>query len=105
MKRKDNFKEINGIQHKQCRSKTCNKFIPLGKGNICSHCRLKKYKQRNPVKYAYMQLKAGAKYREIPFNISFSNFAKLYAENKGADKRIRRINPKNGFSVKNISFI
>ena len=40
----------------------------------CSSCRYKKWREANPVKYAYLNLKHNAKKRGVLFTITFEDF-------------------------------
>jgi hypothetical protein len=56
----------------KCHTAYCRNQIQVGKH--CSTCRCKKWRQNNPVKYAYLNLKHNAKKREVLFTISFEEF-------------------------------
>jgi hypothetical protein len=56
----------------KCQTAYCRNQIKTG--THCSTCRYKKWREKNPVKYAYLNLKHNAKKRDILFTITFEEF-------------------------------
>lgn len=91
-----------------CRSK----FAAPGR-NICYSCKQARYKQRNPVKYAYRKLKTNARRRGKPFELTFGEFREFcqktkYLVGKGRSKEsyhIDRIDPSRGYTKDNIQVL
>ena len=79
-------------------------------GNYCFTCISKKYRERHPVRSAYLNLKNNAKRRNKSFTLTFEQFESMCAETdyirkKGHKKRsytIDRIDEQGGYSIDNI---
>jgi len=59
------------IQPGVCAAKFCRNKTPF---TLCSTCRSKKAREKDPVKYAFNALKNNAKRRNIPFTITLEQF-------------------------------
>jgi hypothetical protein len=79
----------------------------------CSTCRSRQARERNPVKYCYLNLKHNAKRRGVAFELTFEEFVQFcYATNYMAGKgrtrtsySIDRIDNDKGYTLDNIRVI
>ncbi len=60
------------MKRHKCQTPYCRNQIKSRK--YCSTCRYKKWRESNPVKYAYLNLKHNAKKRGVLFTITFEEF-------------------------------
>ena len=99
-------------QVRYCKHKNCvNLAAPNRKE--CLYCKCKRYRERNAVSTAFMQLRANAKRRGIPFILSFSYFRKLvlstdYMKMRGRGKEYLTIDrkiPRLGYSDGNLQIL
>ena len=58
----------------KCETPYCKNKIKTGK--YCSTCRYKKWRELNPVKYAFLNLKHNAAKRGVIFTITYEDFKK-----------------------------
>lgn len=82
-----------------CKSEGCYKNAAKTR-NYCHSCRMEKFKNNNPEKYAYFILKNNAKRRHKVFNISFEYFLLFckkhdYIQRKGITKQGLHIDRKD----------
>jgi len=83
------------------------------RGNYCFKCIKRKYNKKNPVRYAYHNLKSHAKARGKEFAISFIEFKKFAIQTNYINKKgrgalgytIDRINPNKGYTIANIQIL
>lgn len=95
-----------------CKNKGCRKKKAKGRA-ICHSCKAKKYREDNPVKSAYQNLRYNAKRRKKEFDLTFEQFEKLCVETEYIKKRgkskdsysIDRIDPEKGYTIDNIRVI
>lgn len=60
----------------KCKTKFCRGVSSIrGKSPYCSKCRSRKWKLRNPLKYAFNLLRCGARRRGIAVTLTFSQYA------------------------------
>lgn len=94
-----------------CITKNCRK--PKYKGNYCHSCKKRRYKEKNPIRYAYNVLRNNAKRRNKDFQLSFEEFSKFciktnYLAGKGIFKEsyhIDRIDENKGYIIDNIQIL
>lgn len=73
----------------------------------------RRWRENNPVKYAYNNLKGSAKRRGLEFTLTFEQFEEFavrteYIQNKGKKRdsyTIDRINPLKGYIIENIRIL
>jgi hypothetical protein len=95
----------------RCAEKYCKRKTNGTK--ICSTCRSRKSRQKNPVKYCYNNLKHNAKRRGIEFALTLEEFIQFchetnYLAGKGRTKAsysIDRIDNNKGYTLDNIRVI
>ena len=91
--------------------KICGKH--LEKGRTHGACRMKEWRKKNPLKYAYRALRDNAKRRGKEFSISFEYFKKFCIKTEYEKKRgifkdcytIDRINPDLGYVEGNLQVL
>ncbi len=96
----------------KCETKNCRKTA-APKRRVCYSCSVKRYKDRNPVRYAFSVMKNNAKRRGKAFEISFEYFKKFvidtsYMAGKGITKtglHIDRIKEELGYIEGNLQVI
>lgn len=79
----------------------------------CPTCRSRDYRRRNPVRYAFNNLRTNAKRRGHTFTLTFNQFQLFavkteYIVNKGTTRdsySIDRIDPTKGYSIHNIQIL
>jgi len=89
---------------------TCQYCQRYCKTKTCGTCKTKRYRQRNPIRYAYHTHKDNAKRRGIEFSLTFEQFKAFAVEynlivNKGKTKQsltIDRIDCNRGYMIDNI---
>lgn len=95
----------------RCATKYCKRKTNGSK--LCSTCRARKWRERNPVKYCYSNLKSNSKRRGIEFELTYEEFVQFcYATNyiagKGRTKTsysIDRIDNTKGYTLDNIRIL
>ncbi len=95
-----------------CQTKNCRKK-QIGKKSFCSSCNIRRFKEKNPEKYAYFVLKNNAKRRWKVFTISFEYFKQFvvkteYMAGKGITKtglHIDRIKEHLGYVEGNLQIL
>ena len=93
--------------------KKCIECGGRSKQNRCNTCRSRRFRKNNPMKYAYYNLIANSKRRNISFTLTFQQFQQFsirheYIQNKGTTKEsysIDRINSRKGYSLDNIQVL
>lgn len=91
----------------------CGIKEPIKNRRICYSCKNKRYKLKNPYKYAYNNLKNNAKNRHKEFYLTFEEFKNFvikssYMKHKGIRKNslhIDRINENEGYHKNNIQIL
>ncbi len=99
-------------EQRTCKSEGCGRSIK-GRGYYCKHCYNKRYKEKNPERYAYRNLKSNAKSRGKEFTITFDYFKQFcfeteYIKNKGKTSKsysIDRIKDELGYVPGNIRIL
>lgn len=99
------FKLKRGI----CKHWGCSRPARV-KGHDCPTCNSRKYRLRNPERYAFANVRASARKRRIPFNLTFEQFRSFCRETKYLEQRgrelesltIDRIDPDLPYQVGNI---
>lgn len=94
-------------QTKYCKNKT------RGVRKLCSSCSFRKWKEKNPEKYCYNNLKQNSKRRKKSFTLTFDQFLQFckktdYLVGKGKKKEsysIDRIDPNKGYDLDNIQVL
>lgn len=97
---------------KQCKNSYCKNKAAKGR-NYCHGCTKRKWAKRNPLRYAYNNLKSNAKRRNKYFDLTFEEFKKFaietdYLYGKGKTKSsytIDRIDEDGGYTLKNIQVL
>ena len=92
-----------------CKDPACPNYKDTSK-RFCPRCCSRKYRKANPIKDAFNNLKSSAAKRNIPFSLTFEEFAKWdkatgYTEKKGKDinsASVDRRNPNGGYCIGNI---
>ena len=96
---------------RKCKTKYCRGVVhETTRSPFCSKCKMRKHKEKNPLRYAYTKLKSRAKERGHEFKLTFEQYKQFaletgYLEKKGktADSlSIDRIDPSRGYEVGNI---
>lgn len=95
----------------KCKTKNCRNV--KSSGNYCHCCIKKRYKERNPERYAYSVMKNNARRRGKQFSISFEYFKQFchkheYIARKGILKtglHIDRINENSGYIEGNLQVL
>jgi hypothetical protein len=83
------------------------------KSKVCHSCRMKAYKEKYPVRYAYQVLKNNAKRRGKSFTLTFEEFQKFCYETEVLHARgrtsssfhIDRIDDTKGYTMDNIQVL
>jgi hypothetical protein len=96
---------VSKCETKYCRNTTDRKY--------CSTCRSQQSRQRNPIRYAYNNLKANAKRRGKEFTLTLSEFTYFciqydYIQGKGKTKTsfsIDRMENDKGYTKDNIRIL
>jgi len=96
---------------KKCSTKRCRNRIKIRK--YCDKCRRRIADAKNPIRYAYQNLKKGAVRRNIPFELTLEQFslfcvATSFLVGKGREKNtysIDRIDPSKGYTITNIQVL
>ncbi len=91
--------------------KDCKRIIK--KKHVCNSCSNRRYRKRNPMRYAFNNLRENSQRRNISFALSFEQFKKFaikteYIQNKGTTKEsfsIDRVNNNKGYTVDNIQIL
>lgn len=94
----------------KCATPYCRGKAVKGRGMTCGTCKTKKWREANPVKYAFDTLRTNAKRRGHVFALTFAEFsifceATKYMEKKGITGQslsIDRIDPRIGYVITNI---
>lgn len=94
----------------KCKTPYCRHEVS---GGYCSTCRVKKWRKKNPVKYAYHNLKTSARNRNILFTITFEDFKEwctkvnyIGRKGKGAEHyTVDRIHNDMGYHLDNIQIM
>lgn len=95
----------------RCRTKFCRGYTTDGgRSPYCGKCRSRRFKERFPLKYSFVKLRARAKERGHSFSLTFEEYEKFaietgYAQLKGKTKyslSIDRRNPARGYHSDNI---
>lgn len=97
---------------RKCTTKRCTNRARAG-GKTCDKCRMRKYRENNPVRSAYQTLKDHAAARNVEFSISFEYFTRFvkkykYIQNKGLSKdsyTVERIDPRIGYVEGNLKVL
>ena len=98
----------------KCRTKFCRGRPSLnGKSPLCSKCKSKQFKSRNPLRYFWNLLKSRARERGKEFSLTFEEYREFalssgYFERKGktaASLSIDRIDPAGPYAKWNIRAI
>lgn len=97
--------------YNKCKTKFCRN--PRQDGCLCYKCRKRLYRERNPAKDAYNNLRNSAKRRGIEFSITFEYFKEFAAKYDYINKRgqsataltVDRKKPHLGYVVGNLSVI
>lgn len=92
----------------KCKTKRCRNYVKSGE--YCSKCKSRKYRENNPERCVYLNLKSNAKRRGKEFDISFDDFLKFaidtdYFKKRGIKKKslhIDRIDESRGYTIDNI---
>ena len=100
------------INKSKCLTDFCRKKSK-DHSKYCHSCILKKYKEKNPVKYTFCVLKNNAKRRGKDFSITFEEFEEFcvksnYIAGKGRKSEsyhIDRIDENKGYSIDNIQIL
>lgn len=95
-----------------CRSKYCRNKAPKG-SNYCYACQKRRYREKNPLRSSFQNLKDNAKRRGKEFSLSFDEFKKFavktgYINRKGKSKEglhIDRIDVNKGYCIDNIQVL
>lgn len=82
-------------------------------GNYCGSCKSRRWREKNPEKYAYLALKNNAKRRGKLFDISFDEFNAFciqvgYIKKRGITRtayHIDRIDENKGYTIDNIQIL
>ena len=98
---------------KKCASRGCRHLVfKSGKSPYCSRCRSRRWKARNPAKYAFHHLRNRAGERGHSFTLSFEKFTELWnsglAQNHGRGigfLSIDRIKNDLGYSDDNVRLL
>ena len=93
-----------------CKHWGCQNFTRRPTARDCETCHSRKKRIKNPVRYAFQQVKRSADMRGIPFNLTFEEFQEFdkqtgYVNSKGTGTEsltIDRIDPSKGYEVGNI---
>ncbi len=93
----------------KCRNKECKHFDERVKA-ACQGCRTRKYRKRNPVRYAFHNLKSSARKRSIVFELTYEEFTQWcadtgYIETKGKKweaMTVGRTDANKGYSLDNM---
>lgn len=96
----------------KCQTKYCRNDRYPGQ-TTCNKCKSRKFRELNPVRYAYNALKHNARRRGKAFDLDFETFAKFcqstgYMARKGITKRklhIDRIDASKGYTIDNIQVL
>lgn len=96
----------------QCLSDKCRKRTPKGRKYCYKHLK-QRYKEKNPVRYAYSVLKNNAKRRKKDFDLTFEQFQKFCYETdilagRGITKESFHIDRKEddkGYTINNIQVL
>lgn len=73
--------QLNKVDRGKCASSGCDKYHVKGR-ILCDNCRIKQYKAKHPIKYAYQSLRVNAKHRGKVFTISFEYFKEFCIKTK-----------------------
>lgn len=92
-----------------CCTPYCRKTARAGK-HYCHRCTKRKWREKNPIHDAFLNLKHHAKQRRIGFELTLEEFTKFchetnYHENKGRKNEsttVDRIDPNGPYSISNI---
>lgn len=85
----------------------------MKKGGLCNTCKSKRYREKNPLRYAYNTLRSNSKRRGISFSLTFEEFKEFATETKyilGKGKSrdsltIDRIDDSKGYEIENIQVL
>lgn len=103
--------QLSSVSRK-CLQKYCRRDADTGR-YFCVRCRQRRWREKNPIKASYNNLKANAKKRKKPFHLTLEEFTKFavkteYIIKKGHTKtayQIDRKNPYMGYFVWNIQVL
>lgn len=60
---------------KRCRTKRCRgRVLPSARSPYCPACKHRRWKAKNPLRYFWNCLKSGARWRGIPFSLTFEQY-------------------------------
>lgn len=109
------FKEVSPLTlAKKRRNGLCKHYGCKRKhrkqGWTCQTCNTRLYRLKNPMRYAFVMVRASARKRHIPFELSFDDFKRFcdqtgYIESKGKEAEsltIDRIDSSRGYALDNI---
>jgi hypothetical protein len=93
----------------QCKHWGCKNASRRG-GRDCETCKSRKARLKDPVHYAFIQVKASARKRDIPFELTLDEFKEFdlqtnYVKSKGRESEsltIDRIDPSIGYVLSNL---
>lgn len=96
----------------KCSHRNCSHPVEAGRKE-CRRCRARRYRERNPVASAYSKLKANAKRRGKPFDLTLAEFREFcvatdYIKNKGRGStcyHVDRIDETKGYTRNNIQVL
>lgn len=105
---------MSKLKPKRCRTKRCRgRISKSGHSPFCSKCRTRRWKESNPIKYAFGKLRNRAKERGHQFTLTLEEYTKFvhetdYWKNRGKTAQslsINRIRPNEGYHAGNIEAI
>lgn len=71
-----------------CSRPLCRQACPKGR-KTCDRCRGREWAEKNPLKYAFRNLRGNAKRRKIPFFLTLAEFEKFAVETEYCARRGR----------------
>lgn len=99
---------------KRCSTSRCKGWVlPSAKSDKCPKCKHRQFKARNPARYFWNCLKSAAKWRGIPFSLTFEEYRDFgfrtgYFNGKGktaSSLSIDRVDNNRGYCAENLQVL
>ena len=96
----------------RCKTDNCRNRVSK-KNKLCYKCMSRLWREKNPEKSAYLNLKSNAKRRGKHFDLTFEDFCKFCVKTKYMKKRgitrmsyhVDRIDENKGYTINNIQIL
>lgn len=89
---------------KKCKTEGCNNDA-IPKRTRCSKCKMRAWREANPLRRRYRVVADRASRRGIPFTLTFKEFKKVVGEADLEGNHLDRIDPCKGYEAGNVQLL